>query len=405
MGEPDRWGILRHSRWLDALVILLVAIATIFLAQLLLGILLKFDTVPLLFFVSWLVAFLLTPLRKGIEALRVPRVLAAISLYLLLFAGITVLGLIFIPRAIAEGNGFVQQAPSYATEASRWINWGHSQLTSIGVDDNSLVTYARAELTRLQETTVAASGNLLGAATGLASILVDIFIVLVLSFYMLLDGDSIVARCVSLTPPRLRGAMTLFVDSVAQSFGAFARTQFILAALAAVTTFIVLTFFGVGYASAAAILAGIGMLIPFFGPVLALVPPLAIAAFWVTSVGEFIWLAVILWVIQQALVNVLVPRLMGQVVGIHPLMVLFGLLAGAAIAGPWGALFGVPVTAVAFMMLRSFYHQVLQASTLYSPIAPEAEPMSDVVPMPEIERVTREKSSSAPLPAPPRVAV
>jgi len=145
-----------------------------------------------------------------------------------------------------------------------------------------------------------------------------------------------------------------------------------------ILTFVVLTAFHVGYAAAAAVLAGVGMLIPFLGPLLAIIPPLLIAAFWVTSVGQFVWIFLILWVTQQLLVNVLAPRLLGDVVGMHPLLVLFALFAGATVAGIWGALFGVPVAAVGFLMVRDFYHEVLEPSRYYA--TGESRTMGDSVP-------------------------
>lgn len=366
MSAPEHWSGLRHNRWLDALIIMLVIIAALYLGQVALGLIQHFVQVLLLFFFAWLIAFFLTPLRSVLESLRFPQLLAATSLYLMVGASLFALGLLLVPRVVADGNAIVQQAPAYSKEAESWITWGHDMLKSVGITDDSLVQYSQNAITRLQTLTTSVPGNLLTAATGFASIVVNVFIVLVLSFYMLMDGDRIVTRVVGLTPPRLRSTIVLFFESVAQSFGAFARAQFILAALAGVITFVVMMLFHIGYASAAAILAGVGMLIPFFGPFFALIPPLAIAAFSVESVGDWVKIAVILWVVQQGLVNVLVPRLLGSVVGMHPLLVLFALLAGGSVAGLWGALFGVPVTAVAFMMLREFYHQVLRGSRIYA---------------------------------------
>jgi hypothetical protein len=86
------------------------------------------------------------------------------------------------------------------------------------------------------------------------------------------------------------------------------------------------------------------MLIPFFGPPLALLPPILATA--VFSPGWFLIVAPALLVIQTVLVNYLQPRLMREALGMHPILVLVGLLVGAQVAGLWGALFGIPVFAV-----------------------------------------------------------
>jgi predicted PurR-regulated permease PerM len=92
------------------------------------------------------------------------------------------------------------------------------------------------------------------------------------------------------------------------------------------------------------------MFVPFFGPPLALLPPLLVA---VTFRPEIAVPAIAILVIGQTLlVNVLQPRLMKQHAGIHPILVLIALLLGAQIAGMWGALFGIPIVAAISLLAR-----------------------------------------------------
>lgn len=367
---------MRHNRWLDTLIALLVIIAALYLVQLLWRIGLQFAHVLLLFFVAWVVAFLLTPFVEVLQRLWLPRIIAVVGIYLLLGGLITVLVLLVLPGMVTEGNALAAQFPAYTVEAQGWLNWGHAELQAYGITDNYLVNWSQNALGRLQGLSTNLTLNVLNVATNVVTALVNMIIVLVLSFYMMLDGRAIVDRLVEITPIRARSKLLLFFDSVGRSFGAFARAQFLLAFISGVLTVVVLSLFHVGYAAPAAVLAGVGMLIPFLGPLLAIIPPLLIAAFWVTSVGQFVWIFVILWVTQQLLVNVLAPRLLGDVVGMHPLLVLFALFAGATAAGVWGALFGVPVAAVAFLMVRDFYHEVLEPSRYYA--AGESRTMVDV---------------------------
>lgn len=372
---------MRGNRWLDVLIALLVIIASLYLVQLVWRIGLQFAHVLLLFFVAWVIAFLLTPLVEALQRLWLPRFLAITGVYLLLGAAITVLVLLAVPGVVSQGNALVSQMPSYIAQAQSWIDWAHGQLISRGVTDDYLIRWSQDAFTRIQNMSTNLTLNILSVATTVITALVNLFIVLVLSFYMMLDGRAIAERLVKLTPIRARGKVLLLFDSVGQSFGAFARAQFLLAGISGIVTAVVLALFHVGYFGLAAGLAAVGMLIPFLGPILAIIPPLLFAAFWVTSVGQFLWIFVLLWVIQQLLVNVLAPRLLGDVVGMHPLLVLFALFTGATVAGIWGALFGVPIAAVGFLMARDFFHEVLAPSRFYS--GPEsrtieAEPVDGV---------------------------
>ncbi|MGI8913918.1 MAG: AI-2E family transporter [Chloroflexota bacterium] len=369
---------MRNNRLLDLLIALLVVIAAIYLVQLLWRIGLQFAHVLLLFFVAWVVSFLLTPLVEVLHRLWLPRVIAITLVYLLLGGLITVLVLLALPGIVTEGNALAAQFPAYTVQAQSWIDWGHAELTSLGITDDYLVRWFQDALGRLQGLSTNLTLNVLSVATSVITALVNMIIVLVLSFYMMLDGHNIADRLVKITPTRGRVKLLLLFENVARSFGAFARAQFLLAFISGVLTFGVLKLFHVGYAAGAAVLAGLGMLFPFLGPLLAIIPPLLIAAFWVTSVGQFVWIFVILWVTQQLLVNILAPRLLGDVVGMHPLLVLFALFGGATVAGIWGALFGVPIAAVAFLMLRDFFHEVLEPSRYYT--VDESRTMVDSAP-------------------------
>lgn len=367
---------MRNNRWLDVLIALLAIIASIYLVQLLWRIGLQFAHVLLLFFVAWVIAFLLTPLVEVLQRLWLPRVLAVALVYVLVGGLVTVLVLLALPGIVTEGNALASQFPAYTAETQGWINWAHAELARRGITDNYLIPLSQNALGHLQSLSTNLTLNLISVATSVIAALVNLVVVLVLSFYMMLDGHNIADRLVKITPTRGRRRLLLLFDSVGRSFGAFARAQFLLAFLSGAITVVVLSLFHVGYAGVAAGLAGVGMLIPFLGPLLAIIPPLLIAAFWVTSVGQFVWIFVLLWVTQQVLVNVLAPRLLGDVVGMHPLLVLFALFSGATVAGIWGALFGVPVAAVAFLMVRDFYHEVMEPSRYYA--ADESRAMVDV---------------------------
>ncbi len=129
-----------------------------------------------------------------------------------------------------------------------------------------------------------------------------------------------------------------------RAFGGFLRTQVILAGIQAALVAVVGTIFGIPYLFLVGTLSTLAMLIPFFGPPLALIPP--IVAAWIYVPQWFLVITIILVVVQTVVVNWLQPRLMQGALGMHPILVLVGLLVGAQVAGVWGALFGIPLIAV-----------------------------------------------------------
>jgi predicted PurR-regulated permease PerM len=119
-----------------------------------------------------------------------------------------------------------------------------------------------------------------------------------------------------------------------------------------VGTGLIMSLLQVDYALLASVVAGVVLLIPFLGPVVAVAVPVMIALLTHPEVTLFLFVALL--ALQQVIFNVLAPRILSQQVGLHPLLVFFAVLTGARVAGVWGAVFGVPIVAV-FVTMVSFY--------------------------------------------------
>jgi predicted PurR-regulated permease PerM len=218
--------------------------------------------------------------------------------------------------------------------------------------------------------------NSVAIAGGVASGLFDFVIVLVLSFYLVLDGDRFVAQILAAVPEQYRDDARLFVESIDRSFGGFLRGTAIQAAILGIGTAIVMTFGGLGYALLASVFAAIIMVIPFIGPLLALVVPLSIALFSNLPTSQLLGVAVGLVVLQLLVMNVVAPKVMSQTVGLHPLLVFLALLVGIKEAGIAGAIFGVPIAAVIYasgqILLRRW--RIIEAD---APVAPGSQTIPD----------------------------
>ena len=175
----------------------------------------------------------------------------------------------------------------------------------------------------------------------------SLLLIIFLSLYMLMDSRRILPRLRSAVPRRYTDEAELFERSTVRAFGGFLRAQLILAALMGLLVAVVGTIFGVPHLFLWATISALAMLIPFFGPALALLPPIVGAAIFAT--GSALPVTIILVLVQTVIVNWLQPKLMRDALGLHPILVLVGLLLGAQIAGVWGALFGIPVIAVGWV--------------------------------------------------------
>jgi len=386
-GEPPLSGGIgsRERRWLLIFLILASLYVGLLLLRVVLDVLGGFSQIILVLFLAWLLAFVLSPVVHLLdEVLPLPRpavvaITYAVALVALGFA------------LFYTGAAITQQVSNLGAEFPRTslriettlADWQHALgLGRFEIDLVQLYQGAQAQVSNLGDAIFSQAQSIAGVTIATLGSLV---LILVLSLYMLMDSDRILAKIGRLVPRRYSDELGMFERSVARAFGGFLRAQIILAVVQALLVAVVGTLFGMPYLFLVGTLSTLAMLIPFFGPPLALVPP--IVAAWIYTPAGFIPVVLILVGVQTLIVNWLQPRLMQGALGMHPILVLVGLLVGAQVAGVWGALFGIPVIAV----LNVFLNLVLW-SELPNAALPEEEQLEDV-PEATMVRVEREQIS------------
>jgi predicted PurR-regulated permease PerM len=193
----------------------------------------------------------------------------------------------------------------------------------------------------------------LGIASGIAAVLINLMLVLILSFYMALDGPRLALRLLEIMPISWRADTLRFYSIVNGTFGGFLRAQVLQGLIYAVATAVVMTALGLDYVALASVIAGIIVLVPIIGSVLGVIPPLVIVL--IENPDRFLLTLILLAGVQQVLFNMIMPRLMGRIVGLHPLLVFAAILVGATVAGGWGILFGIPIAGVVASVLQFIY--------------------------------------------------
>jgi predicted PurR-regulated permease PerM len=351
--------MLIRDPWLRALSVLGCAIAGFYLIGLLWQIVQEFEDIILLFFLAWLVAFVLEPLVGTLVEARVPR-LAAIGLtYLTLLVFVALGVILLVPALTLQIVEVVRSLPDYVeqatallttlqTSANDWLT-GHG--SPVLVDVKSALN--PQELSRRADALgPPILSNVVGFATGAATLMAELLIMLILSFYFMVDGARLADRLIAAVPLRAQDDARFLVASIHHAFAGFLRGQMIQALVGGLATGLIMSVLQVDYALLASVVAGLVLLIPFLGPVVAVVLPVTIGL--LTHPEVTILLFVALLALQQVIFNVLAPRILSTQVGVHPLLVFFAVLTGARVAGVWGAIFGVPIVAV-FTTMVSFY--------------------------------------------------
>ena len=360
---------MENNPWWRALVVLLVFIAALYLAGILWTLLIQFADIITMLFLAWLLAFLLNPITKVGVSYRIPHAISVLMVYLGLLLAFVLAAIVAVPVITDQLTQLAQNWPTYADQLQGWVASLNAQLAQRNVNIESL--YDPSTLSqRLEQIGTVAAQNAVAVATETATAIFRVMIILIFSVYILLDGARMVERAITLVPDNYRGEVHYLLESVDRSFGGFLRGQLIQALIYGAGTAAVMAVFGMNYTLIVSIFAGAMMLIPFLGPVVAIMPVIIIALLQLPFTSALLVIAILVG-LQIVVMNVIAPKIMSDALGIHPLLVLLAVLVGTKVAGITGAFFGVPVVAVLNAMAFYFFRNY-RTRTKEQPISEDA---------------------------------
>ena len=198
-------------------------------------------------------------------------------------------------------------------------------------------------------------GTALHYAEEISTIALDSVLVLIVTFYLLVDGARFRDVALRFLAPRDRVRALLIVDRIQLVLGRWLRGQLLLVIFVAVVVYIVLgPILGVPYSGAIAALTGVLEIVPLVGPVIAA----AIAgtiAFGAGGAGETVAVLVFYTVLRQIEDQVIMPIVIGRALQLHPVVTIFAVLVGLSTVGILGGLLAVPTAAAVNVALREFY--------------------------------------------------
>jgi predicted PurR-regulated permease PerM len=349
--ESVRSALSGSGGWAQALVVLLTCIAALWLGGMLWSLGVQFGDVLLPFFLAWLLAFALNPVAEALQRLRLPRGGAVAVVYVALLSILSIAGVLIVPSIAGQAILLGAILPSYAERLPGLLGGLDQALLDRGITvPISSVLTAEALAQRAEGLGAALATSALGFAGGLANAVVTGILVLILSVFFMLDGGRILGVLLDALPVRYQDEARYFVAAVNRTFGGYIRGLVIQAVLYGVGTYLVMSLLGLPFAAVIAVFAGFILIIPFLGSLVAVLPPISLALF-TGNAFTIIATAVALILLQQLVLNVIMPKILSDNVGLHPLLVFAAILLGAKAAGGWGAIFGVPIMGVVWSMV------------------------------------------------------
>lgn len=349
--------------WTRVLIIQLSILASIALVVIAWHALAAVSHTLLLFGLASLLAFVLAPLVDSLTRGGMPRPLAVGLVYAALAITLLVVGAAVSRPFVAQATLLLENWPNYVAniqgrqaELDRWLE---------GFGLGGILGSVQSELARL--TGPGGSlllGDTLRILTHLAGSVVDAIVVIVISFYVLLVAPRVRQTVFGLVPAAHQGKFVFVEESLVRVLGGYLRGQLVLAVSLAVVVTLGLQLLGMPYAIVLGVIAGLFELVPMFGPILGALPALGVALF---QPYPMVWWVLIFFVLVQQVENhVLVPRISGHAVGLHPLAAILALLAGLELGGFLGAVFAVPIAGFVWVVIAEVYRRTRGAAPVES---------------------------------------
>ncbi len=296
------------------------------------------------FLVSVIIALLLNPLVRLLRKVHVPRSIAVATVFLSFIGAVAAAIVLLIPPIQNQIQAIRGNLPLYTDQAQRQVQnlQAFFERNGIRVD---VQQKADATLQAVKSWANDLSGNAVSYSLSALSGLIFVVIMLVAAVYMLMDAPRIAQFAKRIGGP----SAAQFLRRTERTLGQYVKGQTLVSLIIGVSAGLVLWIFGVtgifpqGATYAALFAAWVFLMefVPYVGPILGAVPPLLLALS--TSPVTALWVLIAFIAIQQIEGHVVVPQVMGDAVGVHPLVVIFGVLIGGEVYGVLGVIIAVPV--------------------------------------------------------------
>ncbi|UZQ55608.1 AI-2E family transporter [Trichothermofontia sichuanensis B231] len=286
-----------------------------------------------------LIAFLLNYAVARLQVL-LPRPIAAVLVYLLAGMGVVLIGLTIVPPVVHQAKQFISNVPTLLDSGREQFlafqDW--SQLHNLPFDFQFLGSQF---LSQLQVQSQAIAGKSLGLVLGTFGWVIDLVLILVISFYMLLDGERIWKGFTQFLSPQVRDVLTISLERNLQKF---VSGQLLLGLFMAIVLTIAFWLLKVPFFLLFSVFIGLMEVIPFIGATLGIATVCLVVVFidgWLAL--QVLTVAV---VVQQVKDNLIAPRILGNLTGLSPVIILASLLLGARVGELLGVILAIPLTGV-----------------------------------------------------------
>lgn len=296
-----------------------------------------------------IIAYILNPLVEMLTERKMNRTAAVALIYFILIGSIIVALVYIIPIIILELDKLIDTLPFYTREVQKILaNIKTTYLTSLPLAFQEIID---RNIHRMEELLLAWLQKIADAIIGIFSNMLSIILAPILGFYFLRDLDKIKECTILIIPISYRKIVLQWFERFSSTLGRYFRSQLIVSLIIGALTTISMMILGVDFAFLIGLVAGLTNIIPYFGPLIGIMPAIAIAL--LRYPYKIPWIIVSMLIIHQLESGIISPHIVGEHVGLHPITVILALLTGGTFFGLIGLILAVPTAALMkFIILR-----------------------------------------------------
>lgn len=312
------------------------------------------------FVAAALLAYIGDPLADKLQRLKLPRALAVVCVFVLTFLAIGMLVLLVVPLIRSQVGALLDALPQIVAEVEQvWVPWLLDFFDVAPAEDVGLGAFISrySDLAGSWGTAVLTSLTRSGGA--LAAAVISLFLIPILTFYVLRDWDDILIKLGSLVPASQRDTVFALARETDEVLGAFLRGQILVMLSLAAIYAAGLTLVGLEFALAIGVVAGLVSFVPYLGFVFGIVLAGMTVALEPNPFWHLAGVIATFSIAQMIEGSVLTPKLVGDRIGLHPVIVIFSVAAGGQLFGFFGILLALPAAAVLSVLVRFAYRQYL----------------------------------------------
>jgi predicted PurR-regulated permease PerM len=325
------------------------------------------------FLVGMALAYLGDPLVDKLQTYKIGRTGAVGVVFLIFMLVFGLALLVLLPMLTGEVSRLIQNIPRYLGVMQEYFS--PVLLENFGVDpfDFSIGEF-RARLAQNWQQAGGIAGRVLAgvSSSGLTLIgwVANLALVPVVAFYLLRDWDLLIARLRHMLPRQFERTTVVLVQECDEVLSAFLRGQLLIMFLLGCVYALGLTIVGLDLAVLIGMLAGLASLVPYLGFIVGILAASIAALFQFQELLPLVYVALVFGAGQLLEGSVMTPLLVGDRIGLHPVAVIFAILAGGQLFGFVGVLLALPIAAVIMVFVRHLLTRYKQSEYYDSGDAP-----------------------------------